>query len=472
MSNGSVDHGSAWRKTRTVPVLLAMVGMLFALLAIGANTAKAEPVGYQFDRGIINLGGEEGTWAKLIDPDLDPPDPPATLAADVAGDGALTAAAEDFNFPVKRIENLDVTEAGQGVLFFVDATVKITAEGPITGNFDTATGASNVTIPADVLITVYNHGSPSSIARCRIDGFDLELNTTAPTMSDPGAPADPPTPERPAADYAASAFDPADEGKGAMIASWAGLPASENEGGALGGAICTENGLDSLLGGPGGAWLDGAASGTIKPVDPPPPVVAPKITGTPSASTDSTTASFTYAEGEGETSVVAGFQCKLDAGAFEACDSGTKDYSDLAVGGHTFEVKALNAQGLAGPVASYSWEVTGVTDPGVAKLGKLTVKPASKSVKPGKKATFTAKVNNTGDAVATGVKICVTAPKKLVSVKKCVTVGKLAAGASKSVKFKVTVSKKAKKGKKAVLKFKATSKNAGTKSGKATVKVK
>jgi uncharacterized repeat protein (TIGR01451 family) len=469
---------------RSLAVVLALIVAAVLVMALSSSTAKADPVSYSFDNGVINLGGPDGTWAKLIDKSI--PDPPATLAADVAGDGALTADAEDFFFPLKKIEDLDVTEAGKGVLTFVDATIKITAEGPITGNFDTATGASDVTIPADVFITVYNAGSPASLAKCRIDGFDLVLNTTAETMSDPGAPADPPTPERPAADYAASAFDPADDGKGAMIASWEGLPSAESEGGSLAWAVCP--GLDDMLGGPGGAWLDGKAGGDIVVVPQPAPTVAPKITGTPAASTESTTGAFTFSQGDTETSEVTGFQCKLDGGAFEACDDGTKSYSGLAVGGHTFEVKATNSEG-EGPVsAPYSWTITEASEPcpsgttgtppncvtvkKPAKLGALSVKPASKSVKPGKKATFTAKVKNVGGKTASGVKICVTAPKKLISVKKCVTVGSISAGKTKSVKFKVTVNKQAKKGKKAVLKFKATSKNAGAKTAKATVKVK
>jgi uncharacterized repeat protein (TIGR01451 family) len=487
MSYETSNRGSALRRTRSVPILIATAGALLALLIMGANTAKADPVSYSFDDGIINLGGSDGTWAKLIDKTIG--DPPATLKSEVAGDGALTAAQGDFFFPTKRIEDLDVRDVGQGVLSFVDATIKITAEGPISGNFDTATGESEVTIPADVFVTVYNANSPAFVAKCRIDGFDLVLNTTAETMSDPGNPGDPegdpPIPARPAADYAASAFDPANDGKGAMIASWEGLPAAKNEGGSLGWAVCP--GLDGMLGGPGGAWLDGKAGGDIVVVPQPAPTVAPKITGTPSSSTESTTGAFTFAQGDAETSEVTGFQCKLDGGAFAACDSGSVSYPNLALGSHTFEVKATNAEG-EGPVsAPYSWTITEaegcpdgtsgtppncVTVKKPAKLGALKIVPASKSVKPGKKATFTAKVKNVGGKTAKGVKVCVTAPKKLISVKKCVTVGNLAAGKTGTVKFKVTVKKAAKKGKKLALKFKATSNGAGTKSGTGTVKVK
>jgi hypothetical protein len=49
------------------------------------------------------------------------------------------------------------------------------------------------------------------------------------------------------------------------------------------------------------------------------------------------------------------FQCRLDGGSWRACGSPYR-LSDLAVGGHTFAVRALNRDGRAGPVISYSWQ--------------------------------------------------------------------------------------------------------------------
>jgi|GEM_PF-2502336 len=106
-----------------------------------------------------------------------------------------------------------------------------------------------------------------------------------------------------------------------------------------------------------------------------------------------------------------------------------------------------------------------------AKLSGLIVSSAASKVKRGKKTTAKATIVNTGTAAANGVKVCLSAPKKLVGGAKCVSVGKLGAGATKTVKFKVTVKKKAKKGKKVVLKFKATAKGLGSKTGKVKIKV-
>lgn len=106
-----------------------------------------------------------------------------------------------------------------------------------------------------------------------------------------------------------------------------------------------------------------------------------------------------------------------------------------------------------------------------AKLSSLVVSVGQSKVKRGKKTNAKATIVNTGTAAATGVKVCLNAPKKLVGGAKCVKVGKLGAGAMRTVKFNVKVKKKAKKGKKVTLKFKASANGLGNKSGKATIRV-
>jgi hypothetical protein len=105
---------------------------------------------------------------------------------------------------------------------------------------------------------------------------------------------------------------------------------------------------------------------------------------------------------------------------------------------------------------------------------KLTLisSPKTIKVKRGKKGSLAAIVVNSGGQNANGVKVCVNAPKKFVKVKRCLKVGKLGSGATRTKTFKVKVKKMAKKGKKLKLKFTATSNDAGKKTGKATVKVK
>jgi hypothetical protein len=440
--------------------VFAAVASVFAVMSVSATAANADPIGFEFDQGVINLGGEEeGTWAALIDPTLVPPDPPATIAADVDDEGNLEADAEDFIFAPKRIEDL---ETGNGALPVVDANIVITAEDDIDGEFDTATGESEVVIPADVFITVYPANQTTSVARCRVDGFDLNL-ATAGNMSDPGDPAE--TPPRPPAEYDGEFFAPP-SGAGAMIATWASLPESESEGGSLAAVVCP--GLDDMLGGPGGVWMSGEAGAHVVPPALMPPAKAPKLVDPPSNPDPSTSATFTFEAGDGETSPVTGFDCQLDGQAVATCDTGSVTYTNLGAGAHTFTVKARNASGT-GPATTHSWTVGAA---GKAELGKLSVKPSAKKVKSGKKAKFKASVTNSGSAAATGVEICVKAPKKLVSGAKCQSVGSLDAGASASAKFNLKVAKGAKSGKKAKLKFSATGDGLSAQKAKGTITVK
>ena len=76
----------------------------------------------------------------------------------------------------------------------------------------------------------------------------------------------------------------------------------------------------------------------------------------------------------------------------------------------------------------------------------VTSKPATKTVKSGRTATFKAIVRNRGDVDATNVKVCATAPKPLKPRKACRKIGTLAAGAkvTKSFAFKTPKLKKSK----------------------------
>jgi hypothetical protein len=77
------------------------------------------------------------------------------------------------------------------------------------------------------------------------------------------------------------------------------------------------------------------------------------ITSGPSGSTTSTGASFGFSSSEAGSS----FECRLDGGAWSSCSS-PKSYTGLALGAHTFEVRATDAAGnLEATPASSSWTV-------------------------------------------------------------------------------------------------------------------
>ena len=83
-------------------------------------------------------------------------------------------------------------------------------------------------------------------------------------------------------------------------------------------------------------------------------------------------------------------------------------------------------------------------DPKAAKL-QLSVSPKNHKAKAGSKVNYVAKVKNVGGTAATSVKVCVKAPKKATSVKRCQDAGSVAPGAAKTRKFSVKIKKNASK---------------------------
>lgn len=78
------------------------------------------------------------------------------------------------------------------------------------------------------------------------------------------------------------------------------------------------------------------------------------ITSSPASSTTSTSATFNFTSDESPST----FECKLDSGAYSSCTS-PKSYSGLAVGSHTFSVKAKDGAGNEDPTpASFTWTIT------------------------------------------------------------------------------------------------------------------
>lgn len=209
------------------------------------------------------------------------------------------------------------------------------------------------------------------------------------------------------------------------------------------------------------------------------PEKAPALTATPPEETTATVADFSFSKGAGEVQEVNLFQCRLDStsdadwsGCGSGAETGTKQYTGLAVGGHTFEVRAGNAQGF-GPVTSYAWTIEATPPSGKPRFAAVKVTPKARAVKRGKKAVFKVTVRNAGQATAKAAKVCLKAPRQIKAVGgKCKRLGNLAAGRSRAVKFKVKPTRKAKVGKKHKLVFAVSAKATKTVRGKAAVRVK
>jgi hypothetical protein len=115
---------------------------------------------------------------------------------------------------------------------------------------------------------------------------------------------------------------------------------------------------------------DGAGNTDVSPASrgwtvdapaPPPDTTAPDTTidSGPSATTTSTSASFGFSSTEGGSS----FQCRLDSGSWGACTS-PKAYSSVAVGGHTFSVRATDgSDNTDASPATRSWTVEAPAPP-------------------------------------------------------------------------------------------------------------
>lgn len=79
---------------------------------------------------------------------------------------------------------------------------------------------------------------------------------------------------------------------------------------------------------------------------------APTITGQPANPTANATSTFAFnAPG------FPAYACRIDGGAFAACNAGTVAYTGLATGSHTFTVHAVDAAGNATADATVTWTV-------------------------------------------------------------------------------------------------------------------
>ncbi len=124
-------------------------------------------------------------------------------------------------------------------------------------------------------------------------------------------------------------------------------------------------------------------------IDTVPPTVS--ITSGPASSVESSTADFVFTS-EANTLV----ECQLDGGAFTVCSSPTgQSYTGVAVGAHTFTVRATDQAGNAA-TATHSWTVVAPCTPTLIEAESLTTgwSTAFGSVLHGGQALDTSVVNN------------------------------------------------------------------------------
>jgi hypothetical protein len=104
----------------------------------------------------------------------------------------------------------------------------------------------------------------------------------------------------------------------------------------------------------------------------------------PPAFTNATSAEFTY-----EAPTATSYECKLDSAAFSSCLETGIEYTGLAEGSHTFQVRGVNGSGPDPTPASHTWHVD--TTPPTTTIDSHPVDPS-----PGQSASFSFHASETG----------------------------------------------------------------------------
>jgi hypothetical protein len=89
------------------------------------------------------------------------------------------------------------------------------------------------------------------------------------------------------------------------------------------------------------------------------PPAAPRFVSTPGGSTTDTSAEFAF---EGDENA-AGFECRVDEGVWQRCSSPVL-LVGVGVGRHTFCVRGVDSEGVAGAESCETWTVEAGSDPG------------------------------------------------------------------------------------------------------------
>jgi hypothetical protein len=222
---------------------LAVAGALAAsaVMAFGVSSAQAAPQAFnaQFDNAYLNIG-----------PAFDILTPSAPPVGDATMTGTVDDATGAFNVP--QVDFFFPPFSGPVLNGAAQVAVDLTAQAPIMGTVNPATGAVDTTASAyRALVNVTIGGTTN---HCRIDAnFDFHTNADYP------------------APYKGDAFDapinlasptPSELNHGAIVATWPSLTAQP----VSGSDDCSL--LQSLVNGRGGLWI---ANGIETPV----PTTAP-----------------------------------------------------------------------------------------------------------------------------------------------------------------------------------------------------
>jgi subtilisin family serine protease len=163
---------------------------------------------------------------------------------------------------------------------------------------------------------------------------------------------------------------------------------------------------------------------------PPPPAAAPDtiITAAPASPSYETLPSISFTS-----DVQASFECRLDSAQWSACQNPYYPSSPLVVGQHSFDVRAINSEGLPDPTpSSLSFRIE--ARPVVLLPGRLNL-VSSRLLVTGRKAVLKVKCT----AAAVNSRPCVAALSLATTAGKASSSKTLQPGASSTVNFTLTV---------------------------------
>lgn len=374
--------GGRWRMRLAVCAAVAMA-------AFGGATAaaQADPFTLSVDHAVIDLGALTGLEI------LDASTGPATFNGTVTGN-QVTIPPEGLNIPPKSVTTP------------FPVTITITANGPVTGTYDAATGS--ISLQASL------KAETTGAAACQISPINVTLSTGNKSP------------------YAGEPFSGGLTGPGALSTSWAALPDAT-------GSSVTCSLIGNVAAGNGGLWLANAiaapktcAKNPTIPTCAAPVVVDPCVANPNAPGCTGVSPCVANPNAAG---------CKADPCVANPNAAGCDKSSPCAVNPNAAGCTKTNPC-VANPKAS------GCTNSPTERKAALSLKAAKKSLtaKTGKTVKLTLTVKNTGGTAAKSAKVCVKLPtKKVLKTSSCKKIGSLAAGASKKVAFSVKTTAKSRK---------------------------
>lgn len=241
--------------------------------------------------------------------------------------------------------SLAVSESGSGL-----ASTTYTVGG---GQAQSYSAPFTVTAEGDHTLTFYSTDTAGNVESTQT--LHIKVDKTAPTLTF-GSPSGTPGTNGWYTSDVSISYTTNDNLSGVASSSPASPVVLSSEGSSVSSSVTvTDNAGNSA----------GFSTGTFK-IDKTAPETS--LTGsTPPSLSNSRSATFTF-QGSDDTSLVAGFEYRLDGGTWTAASNGSQSLSGLSDGQHTFEVRAVDGAGNRDATpASYTWTVD-ATAPATASV--------------------------------------------------------------------------------------------------------